>query len=117
MRSQPLVEDLRLLLVWRAAAGAGPISRPELADLLRCSDRALRRAVAEARERGIPVCAAPGGGYYLGVSARDVRAQHRQLVLRIRALARAARRLERYMKTGPFVGQAILELTEASGDE
>ena len=107
-------------LVWllRRQPGLLPMRRIHLRALLDCTDRALRRAVQEARDAGHPIVADPKrGGYYYSEDPEHVRRVQADYIARIRAMAQTVRALERFLAERDRRGQRVLDLLEEGGEE
>lgn len=72
-----------------------PQDRKTLALALGVDDRKLRKAVKALRDKGLPICTDPDGGYYIG-SRKEGLIEARKLRHRAYELLRTAERMEGY---------------------
>lgn len=86
---EPYVEALHDYL-WQYAPGeANAVSRLTLCLRLGCSDRKVREAKAQAVVKGIPICAAKSGGYFLAETPEEIRGAKAQHLSYLRSHAAA----------------------------
>ena len=72
-----------------------PQDRKTLALALGDDDRKLRKAVKALRDKGLPICTDPDGGYYIG-SRKEGLIEARKLRHRAYELLKTAERMEGY---------------------
>lgn len=72
-----------------------PQDRKTLALSLGIEDRKLRKAVKALRDKGLPICTDPDGGYYIG-SRKEGLIEARKLRHRAYELLKTAERMEGY---------------------
>ena len=95
-----------------------PASRAELAAHFGVPDRTIRRWIAQARRARQPVVAAPDiGGYYMGNTQDQVRAEYEAHRGRLIAHARAMKGLRLAVPELPDVGQQVLTTIGADAEE
>lgn len=69
--------------------------RKTLALLLGIEDRKLRKVIKDLRDKGLPICTDPDGGYYIG-SRKEGLIEARKLRHRAYELLKTAERMEGY---------------------
>lgn len=72
-----------------------PQDRKTLAMAIGIDDRKLRKAVKALRDKGLPICTDPDGGYYIG-SRKEGLIEARKLRHRAYELLKTAERMEGY---------------------
>lgn len=72
-----------------------PQDRRTLAMAIGIDDRKLRKAVKALRDKGLPICTDPDGGYYIG-SRKEGLIEARKLRHRAYELLKTAERMEGY---------------------
>lgn len=78
---------------------AGVVTRGQIAEILRVSDRKARKIIAEAREEGLIICnTQDGNGYFLPKTAEDLRRQYKQNQSRALSILRQQKYIRRRLK-------------------
>lgn len=72
-----------------------PQDRKTLAMAIGIDDRKLRKAIKALRDKGLPICTDPDGGYYIG-SRKEGLIEARKLRHRAYELLKTAERMEGY---------------------
>lgn len=93
----PLLFELEELLGELRVGAENARSRSELAEACDCSDRELRRRVAELRRNGYCVCNV-GKGYYISTDRADLEQYYRTEYGRAMAILKTASNVRRLLK-------------------